>query len=320
MNRFALIVLPLLAGTAQAGTLTLQPTTVPEWKAVYGSVEAKDMVPARARLGGIVVELNVSEGDIVKAGQTIATIRDDKLSFQITALDAQLGALQSQFDTATTELQRGKALVEKGIITPQRLDQLQLAADVVSNQIAATKAQRALVVQQQAEGNVLAPTDGRILTVPVTRGAVVMGGEPVATIGGGGFFLRLSIPERHAASLKTGTDIRINANGVESAGRLVKIYPQIANGRVVADVDVDKLSTEFVNARVLVEVPVGQRPALLVPKSAVTTRSGLDFVTIQSGEDQTDRTVVLGDSIGSGSDAQVEILSGLEAGDLVVTP
>ena len=44
----------------------------------------------------------------------------------------------------------------------------------------------------------MAPGDGRVLTVPVTRGAVVLAGEPIATIGGGGFFLRLAIPERHA--------------------------------------------------------------------------------------------------------------------------
>jgi hypothetical protein len=50
---------------------------------------------------------------------------------------------------------------------------------------------------------------GRILTVPVTKGAVIMAGEPVATIGGGGFFLRLAIPERHAALLSRTLTVRI---------------------------------------------------------------------------------------------------------------
>ena len=62
----------LVTGPALAGTLTLQPTEITEWKAVYGRVEARDNVPARARIGGIVVELVVSEGDSVKSGQKIA--------------------------------------------------------------------------------------------------------------------------------------------------------------------------------------------------------------------------------------------------------
>lgn len=319
------VVAALFAATAAvspaaAGSFELKPVTITEWKAVYGRVEARTNVPARARLGGIVIALTVSEGDQVKAGQVIATVRDDKLAFQIAALDAQLRALESQRDTAQSELARTKALVDKGVLTPQRLEQQQMAVDVVLNQISATEASRAVVVQQQAEGNVLAPADGRVLTVPVTMGAVIMAGEPVATIGSGGMFLRLAIPERHAGKLKTGADIRITAEGRPLSGKLAKIYPEIVNGRVIADVDVDDLESGFVNARVLVEVPVGERAALLVPKAAITTRSGLDFVTVQLGEEQAERTVILGESVTGGVGDAIEVLTGLAAGDRVVTP
>jgi hypothetical protein len=140
----------------------------------------------------------------------------------------------------------------------------------------------------------------------------------VATIGGGGFFLRLAIPERHADSLELGAAIRITANGTESEGRLARIYPQIENGRVIADVSVENLETAFVDARVLVEVPVGERPALLIPREAVTTRGGLDFVTVQEGDAEVDRAVLLAET--SGSAALVEVLTGLAPGDVVVTP
>src|SRR5690606_33628878 len=194
-----------------AETLVLAPETVPEWKAVYGRVEARDLVPARARIGGTVVELLVSEGDTVEAGQRIAVVRDDKIAFQIAAFDAQLRALQAQLEKAEAELSRGASLVERGVITAQRLEQLRTDVEVTQNQIAATEAQRSVVVQQGEEGAVLAPASGRVLTVPVTRGAVIMAGEPAATIGGGGFFLRLAIPERHAGDLKEGAQIRIAA-------------------------------------------------------------------------------------------------------------
>ncbi|SDA96091.1 efflux RND transporter periplasmic adaptor subunit [Mesorhizobium qingshengii] len=310
----------LAASPALAGTLTLAPTTVTEWKAVYGRVEARDTVPARARIGGLIVDLAVTEGELVKAGQKIATVQDDKIAFQVAALDAQLRALQAQLETAQSELARGQTLVDKGVMTAQRLDQLRTEVDVARNQLAATEAQRSVIVQQGAEGDVFAPGDGRVLTVPVTRGAVIMAGEVVANIGGGGVFLRLAVPERYAASLKQGAAIRINAGGKESAGRLAKIYPQIDNGRVIADVEVDNLDTDFIDARVLVELPVAERSALLVPASAIQTRSGIDFVRVATGGAQAERAVVTGERTKRADGDYVEILTGLAAGDVVVTP
>ncbi|MEJ1159535.1 efflux RND transporter periplasmic adaptor subunit [Prosthecomicrobium sp. N25] len=305
-----------LASPALAGTVVVSPVTIPEWKAVYGRVEARDTIPARARLGGTLVDLRVSEGDSVKAGQRLAIVRDDKIAFQVSALDAQLRALQAQLQNAESELSRGQTLVERGVATAQRLDQLRTQADVYRSQIAATEAQRQVILQQGTEGEVLAPADGKVLTVPVTRGAVVMPGEPIATIGAGGFFLRLAIPERHASLLKEGAALAVET-GVETVeGRLAKIYPQIGNGRVVADVEVRNLPTAYVDARLLVRVPIGERTALLVPAGAVASRSGLDFVTVKGPQGTTERSVVLGERRGDA----VEVLTGLRPGDEVVTP
>ncbi|MEX0409274.1 efflux RND transporter periplasmic adaptor subunit [Aquibium sp. LZ166] len=306
----------LAASVALAEPYTVEPTTITEWKAVYGRVEARDLVPARARIGGTVVDLIVTEGDEVEAGQRIATVRDDKIDFQVAALDAQLRSLEAQLTKARTELERGETLVNRGIVTAQRLDQLRTDVEVAQNQIASTQAQRSVVVQQGEEGDVLAPAAGRILTVPVTRGAVIMPGETVATLGGGGFFLRLAIPERHSATLVEGSKISISANGEELVGRMAKIYPQIENGRVVADVEVDALDSVFVDARVLVEVPVGERQAIVVPRSAVVTRSGIDFVAVTEDGRQVERAVILGEPLRGDGD-QIEILTGLSAGDVV---
>ena len=306
----------LAAGAASAGTLTLAPEAVTEWKPIYGTVEPRNDVPARARIGGVVEELLVTEGDNVAAGHRIATIRDEKLGFQIAAYDAQIEALNAQLATAETELERGETLIARGITTRQQVDQLRTTVDVARGQLAAAKAGRAVVVQQAAEGDVLAPEDGRVLTVPVTRGTVVLAGEPVATIGSGGLFLRLAVPERHATVLKEGGTIRIGTGGSTAEGRLAKVYPKIEGGRVTADVEVANLPGAFVNARVPVELPVGERQALLVPAAAVTSRSGLDFVTVMENGAEVARAVVLGEPVGD----RVEVLTGLRPGDEIVVP
>ncbi len=305
---------PLMSMADTATDTVVSASTVTEWKAVYGRIEARDLVPARARIGGTLVALSVSEGDLVEAGQTLGQVYDQKLDFQLSAIDAQLSALQTQLGNAQAELTRGESLLERGVTTAQRLDALRTQVGVLEGEIAATGAQRSVIEQQAAEGAVLAPTTGRVLNVPVTKGAVVMPGEAVASIGGGGFYLRLAIPERHANALAEGAQIVIDSAGQPASGTLVRVYPQIENGRVIADVEVDGLSSAFVDARVLVRIPVGERAAITVPVVSLITRSGMDFVPVRDGDDVVLRAVIPGDVQGD----VVEIVTGLAVGDVIV--
>ncbi len=306
----------LAAGSVSAETLVLASETITEWKPVFGTVEPRSEAPARARIGGVIDALLVTEGDVVAAGQLVATVRDEKLGFQIAAFDAEIAALEAQLVTAETELGRGQTLVQRGVVTAQQVDQLRTTVDVTRGQLAAAEAGRAVVAQQSAEGEVLAPEAGRVLSVPVTRGAVILAGEPVASIASGGLYLRLAVPERHAAALRQGDRIRIGAAGAATEGRLVKAYPEIVGGRVTADVEVADLPAAFVKARIPVELPVGERQALLAPAAAVVTRSGIDFVTVVEGGKEVERAVIPGEAVGD----RIEILTGLAAGDTLVVP
>jgi RND family efflux transporter MFP subunit len=302
-----------------AQEMVLQPVTVTEWKAVYGRVEARSRIPARARLGGTLQSLAVAEGDMVTAGQVLAQIVDAKINFQLAAVDAQMQALDAQLANATAELSRGEDLLARGVTTAQRLDALRTQVDVLQGRIAAVGADRNVVEQQALEGAVLAPIAGRVLAVPVAAGAVVLPGEAVATIGGGGIFLRIAVPERHAAVLQAGDTIEIETAAGPAQGTLARIYPLIENGRVIADVEVADLSETFIDARVLVRLPVDTRSALMVPQAAVTTRTGLDFVTVAGPNGPVLRLVVLGQAQMQDGAEMVEVLSGLVAGDRVVS-
>ncbi len=307
-----LLLLPVVTAADSLHTVALQ--TITEWKSVYGRVEAQSRIPARARIGGTLVALDVAEGELVEAGAVLGEIVDEKLDFQIGALDARLQALASQLENAETELARGEELLARGVTTAQRLDGLRTQTEVLRNQIAAAESERRVVEQQSAEGRVLAPIAGRVLTVPAAAGAVVMPGEAIATIGGGGFFLRLAVPERHAGLMSEGDAIRISAPTGEVEGRLARLYPQIENGRVIADVSVPELDDAFVDARVPVRLPIGTRQALLVPAEAVTHRFGLDFLSVGT----TERVVVVGQRHEISGTTMVEVLSGLAAGETVV--
>lgn len=303
---------------ALADPAPLALTSITEWKAVYGTVEARDRIPARARLGGTLVALSVAEGDVVEAGQELARIVDDKLDFQLAGLAAQREALTAQLGNAEADLKRGQDLLKDGVTTTQRVDALQTAVDVLTGQIASLDAQAEVITQQAKEGTVLAPVAGRVLDVPVTKGAVVMPGEVVAVLGGGGTFLRIAVPERHAMALDEGDAIAISGPDGDHEGTLARVYPLVEGGRVTADVEIAGLSDRFVGTRMLVRLPVATREALMVPAADIVTRAGLDFVGIATGEGVALRSIVSGQPQLVDGVAMVEVLSGLQAGDVVV--
>jgi RND family efflux transporter MFP subunit len=318
----------LPSAAAAASEITVEPVTVPIMKSVFGLVQSRDILPARARIGGTIVEIAVEEGDHVNAGDVIATVLDPKLALQLDALDAQIKAVSAQLDNANTNLDRGKELFSRGTVAKSRLDELQTQVDVLTNNLNAVEAQRAVVVQQVAEGAVAAPAAGRVLAVPLAKGSVVLPGETVATIAAGGYFLRLSLPERHAGGIAEGAEVTVGRRGLipdqtaatSLKGRIVKVYPEIKDGRVLADVEVEGLGDFFVGERTLVSIPIGKKQIIAVPPQAIATRHGLDYVTIKQGEEPVEVTVIPGETFATDSGPRTEILTGLNAGDTVVLP
>lgn len=264
----------------------------------------------------------------MEVGQAIATVVDEKIALELDAAEARILELDSQRANAGTELERAEQLFARGVVSQGRVDQAKTQFDVATNQLAAARANKAVIEQQAREGAVLAPATGRVLTVPVTTGSVVLQGEEIARIASGQYYLRLSLPERHAAEITEGSTVLLGQRGLrgsaaaetELEGRIVKVYPEISEGRVIADVEVAGLGDYFVNERTLVWIPVGSRDVVAVPFEAVTTRHGIDYVSLATADGPTDIAVILGESIADAAGERIEILSGLRAGDTVLVP
>ncbi len=317
-----LVFLSLLAATgpALAAEITLTPVEVTETKALFGQIESRYVVPARSRIGGTVTALDISEGDTVEAGQVIARIVDEKLDLQLAAADARLAAAKSELENAQTELTRSEALLDRSATTTQAVDRIRTSLTVARNAVAELESGRAVILQQMAEGDVIAPSAGRVLSLPTRHGEVVMAGEAVAAIAGGNVFLRLAIPERHAEGLIVGAAVDIGDDAAPRQGKVEKIFPLIENGRVTVDVAVEGLPDTFIGKRVLVRVQIGTRLTLAVPEAAVQRSAGLDLVNVVAGDVTRSVAVVPGAIVTTAKGPLVEILSGLRSGDMVIVP
>ena len=309
----------LAPGGLQAQEITVQQQMVDDLKAVFASVASLDTTRARSRIGGTITGLAVDEGSRVEEGQLLARVEDPKLALDIAALDSRIESAKAELKLAGIERDRIRTLRRKGTVSQAALDSADTALSVATGTLAALRAQRAQVVERQAEGDVLAPKPGRVLRVPVTDRQVIMAGETVAVIAAQDYVLRLHLPERHARFLKEGDPVLVGARGLAvddkglREGRVRQVYPELDRGRVVADVTAEGLGDYFVGERTRVYVATGKRPAIVVPADYLFSRSGVTYA----------RLAGLGDTVvqpGLPAEGGIEILSGLRPGDVLVKP
>ncbi|MBS0522167.1 MAG: efflux RND transporter periplasmic adaptor subunit [Proteobacteria bacterium] len=293
---------------------------VEDRKAVIATVEPVRELVARSRIAGTITTLAVREGDRVAAGDRIALVVDPKLALQIKALDSRMQAQSAAREQAEIDYGRLQQLRASGTVSQAQLDQARTRLEAAERTLQALRSDREVVEQQSVEGAVLAPGAGRVLKVPVSLGSVVLSGETIATLAADNYILRLQLPERHARFLKPGDTILVGARGLQQQeqetlrhGTVRLVYPQIDQGRVIADAEVEGLGDYFVGERTLVYVATGTREALVVPASYVYRRFGVTYLKLKDG-----REVVV--QVGLPVAGGIEILAGVKQGDEVVAP
>lgn len=283
------------------------------WQDVSAEIATVDQAQVLARIPGILTTIAVKEGDIVSKGQAIGRIVDSQLGYQAGAYGAQAAAAQAQAAQAAAELQRVKFLYDNGVYAKARLEQAQAAASAVQAQVRAARQQQAAVSAVAGQGAIVAPASGRVLRADVPAGSPVAPGMVIAVITAGPTIVRLEMPESLAGKVHAGS--RVTATGM-GEGRVIKVYPSVNAGKVSADVDLPGINNSLIGRRVAARVETGARKALLVPASYVTSRYGIDYVTLLSRDGSAAQVPV--QTAPSSEAGKVEILSGATAGDTLV--
>lgn len=320
---------------ANTPMLTVLEKDIADWRDFGGEITATDMAEARARIGGTLVRLNVTEGTSVRQGQVIGQIVDNRLGYesgayasQAAAAEAQGAAASAQLAAAEAELKRTRFLVQNGVYAPAALDQVEANARAARAQVNAAGAQ-ANAARSQAgavsavagQGAILAPASGIVLRADVPAGSAVAPGTPVATITSGAIIVRIRLPESVAGAVREGSPVEVaelaNAEGDPVKGAISRVYPMVQAGQFEADVALPGLNGNLIGRRLTVRVMVGQRKAMVIPRAFVISRYGLNYVRMKGPDG---RAVDVPVQLGRTMDDEVEILSGLKVGDKLLPP
>lgn len=175
--------------------------------------------------------------------------------------------------------------------------------------------------QQLADSMLKAPFDGMIQERLVSPGDYVAAGAPVVVlVRVHPLRLRLAVPERESASVRTGQEVRVTVEGDPEvyAGRVARISPAISEDNRTLQIEAEVPNPDarlrpgaFARAEIVTQ---SSEPAVVVPTAAIVRFAGLEKVMGVEAGKAVEKRVRTGRRAGD----RIEIVDGVAAGDPVV--
>lgn len=285
-----------------------------------GPVSAWEEMQLGVEISGVrVTALNVDVGQSVKKGQVLLeldhrTLDSDLRQAQAAAAEADAGVALAQ-----ANLRRGQALVKDQLISASAFDELRAGVVQAQARQATARAQRDGVQLRRDFASLRAPDDGIISKRLVQPGQVVAAGtELLRLIRQGRLEWRAELAEADLARVQKGATVAITGNGSTVSGRVRAVSPGVDATARTGTIYVDLPEPGALKAGTFVEgrIVTSAARALMVPASAIVQRDGYNYVFTIDDSSVAHRVRI---TTGASNQGQVEVLSGLKAGDPVVS-
>ncbi|CAB3681135.1 putative efflux pump periplasmic linker TtgA [Paraburkholderia sediminicola] len=159
--------------TPEVGVVTVQPTAVPVVTELPGRTSAFLVAQVRARVDGIVLRREFTEGGEVKAGQRLYKIDPAPYIATLNNAKATLAKAQANLVSTTAQANRFKVLVAANAVSKQDYDNAVASAGQAAADVAAGKAAVDTAQINLGYTDVTSPVTGQIGVSQVTPGAYV---------------------------------------------------------------------------------------------------------------------------------------------------
>jgi len=280
---------------------------------------------------GKVAKIYVKEGDRVEKGQLLAKLDTRAAELQLEQAKAGLAVAQANFNSASKDWERIQELHEKGTVSPQQYEKVQLAYEAAKAQLQQAKSALNLARHQLEVSAMRAPFSGVITGKNINEGEYINpamsgmgpGGSSVLTLMDlSKVKVRVNIPERDIGKIHVGQEAHITADpypGRVFIGRVSSINPAA-----------DRMSRTF---KVEITVPNGglelragmyarvkiitaeSKNVPVIPVDGVISQGGENYVYVVENGRAFKRPVQLGLREGS----YVEVIDGLREGEKIIT-
>ncbi len=288
-----------------------------------GSLEPEDLVQITAEVGGAVKEVRFNAGDDVSAETVLARIDPERYRLEAERADAALRRAVADWKRADSDQVRREALAKASLVAVEELNRARQETERLAADAAAAKAALEIAVQNRERSAVRAPRAGEINTRTVETGQFVQAGTLLATlVDVRRLRLRFKVSEAESLKAREGgaVDFRVASMGERRfTGRVYHVGsvadPATRQVEVLAWVNNPGPLKPGFFAEVTLATGTS-RGATVVAESAVQASERGFVVYVVEGGKALARNVKIGLRTGDGT---VEILSGLAAGETIVT-
>lgn len=259
---------------------------------------------------GKITNIFFQEGSFVKKGTLLAKVNDRPLQ-------AELQKLEAQIPLAEDRVYRQNALLEKDAVSKEAYEQVTTDLEILHADIELAKA-------RIAQTELRAPFDGMIGLRQVSEGDYASATTIIATLTKiSPLKIEFSVSEKHANNVKPGTPITFSTTDSEDLNTYyAKVYA--VESRIDLNTRTKKVRALYPNTHgklnpggtASIEVNMNEiDDAITIPNEAIIAEMGRDIVYLYS--DGKAKQVEV--SKGMRTEADIQILSGIQEGDTVIT-
>jgi RND family efflux transporter MFP subunit len=275
-----------------------------------GLLSSENEVRLSFKVGGIINQLLVKEGDRVRKGQLLARLNTTEIS-------AQMSLAEENYMKAKRDAQRTQNLYRDSVNTKEQLQNSQTNLAIMERQMDISRF-------NLSHASIIAPADGVVIKKLVNAGEQIEGGSPVLFISGVNpkdWVIKCGLTDKDWARLKGNEKAEITFDAFpETFTGSVKALGQgsdISSGLYQAEIRIDKQNIKLVNglfAKVSI-YPKEKTDMISVPFDAlIEGENDSAFVFVANGNKALKKPVKVAYLEGS----KAFILSGISAGEKVI--
>ena len=273
----------------------------------------KDEIRLSFKMGGVIRQLAVREGDRVRKGQKLAEI-------ELAEVNAQVEQARQAHEKAQRDVERGERLYADQVISLEQLQDLR-------TQSAVSEAALKSAQFNSSYSSIVAPRDGTVLRRLAEERELVAAGNPVLVLGAQdkGFVVRAGLADREIVQIKPhdAANVRLDAlPGVTLTGKVSEIASAadpasgLFNIEVQLDATTQPLKSGLVAKLDIVPATAHAAERVYVPIAAIVEGNGRRAsVFVLDGKHARRREV----EVAFIENAAVALVAGVESGETVVT-
>jgi len=150
---------------------------VVEWIRGVGTVSANQSVNIGAEVGGKVAEIRVDVGDLVREGDVLARLDDERLRVARNLARAEVNIAAANLEDAKSDVRRQEDLFNDGIISETVIEDAKLEVSTNKGKLEMAKAKLAAAERNLADATVVSPSAGEITRRHVDMGELIQPGD-----------------------------------------------------------------------------------------------------------------------------------------------